>query len=469
MAKISKTIKKLRVAHGLTQDALAEKLFVARQTVSSWENDRTQPDVEMLKMMSDVFGVTIEELIYGEKRRTDPNAENDKARKILTIVFAALASVLVGSGLVLIFITGWQNFPVYLKTVFAFVPMLAGQAAVLYTYLKRRESAAWREGASVLLCAAVAGTVAMVDGIYNLSSDFLDCVLIDALLILPVIYLLDAAAPLIFCYVSAIYYGFHITEYYGLPLLLVIPLLCLPGLGYVIMNRKKTDDARHIYTVWLSVGAAVTVAVLSSTSIGSVAAITAAFLAVYALDRKTYRYYPFRTAGIVSTAVISAIAVYGWEPANYYLYFNKDYKLDIPAIISSCIIVIAAAICVIIGRGSFKKDIPKIVFCSSAALCAGIEFLPIDNNSQWISTILFGLTVVQAIALIIKGSKELKFIPLNAGLILIGVLLAYIIIDFEISMLGMGLIFVALGAILFLINFKTAKKVQTEKEVDAHA
>ena len=71
MAKVSKNIKKFRTDNGLTQDALAEKINVTRQTVSSWENGRTQPDIEMLEILSQVFSVGIEELIYGEKNKVE--------------------------------------------------------------------------------------------------------------------------------------------------------------------------------------------------------------------------------------------------------------------------------------------------------------------------------------------------------------------------------------------------------------
>lgn len=480
MSKVSKTIKKLRVAQGLTQDALAEKLFVARQTVSSWENDRTQPDIEMLKMLSDIFGVSVEELIYGEKRRTDPNAENDKTRKILTTVFAVLASALVGVGLVLIFVAGWENFPIALKTVFAFVPMLAGQAAALYTYIKRRNSVSWREGASVLMLAGIAGTVAMIDSIFSLKSDFLDCMLIDALLILPVIYLLDVAAPLVFYYATALYYGFSLADMHGWPMLFLALVLLLPGLGYVILNRKKTEDMRHIYTVWLTVCSAAVFAALCSNSISEsffnfFVIITMAFIGIYALDREERRNYPFKTIGSLGTAVISAIAVYQWQPVNpdYYLYdWRSTKQYNTGDIVLFLIIAVLCVACIIIGRNTFKGDIPKIIFCLSAALCAVTEFYSIIFglvNTTPIYIILFALTFVQAISLVIKGTKELSFIPLNAGLIIIGVLLFYIIYGFEVEMFGIGMIFVVLGAILFFINYRTAKKVRIKKETENNA
>ena len=65
---IAKNLVNLRKKHNMTQNELAEKLFVTRQTVSGWENDRTQPDVEMLCKISEVLEVSVEDLIYGEKR-----------------------------------------------------------------------------------------------------------------------------------------------------------------------------------------------------------------------------------------------------------------------------------------------------------------------------------------------------------------------------------------------------------------
>ena len=84
MAKVSKNIKKLRTDKKLTQDALAEKINVTRQTISSWENGRTQPDIDMLELLSSALEVGIEEIIYGEKRNIGLEPpENDKRKQKL--------------------------------------------------------------------------------------------------------------------------------------------------------------------------------------------------------------------------------------------------------------------------------------------------------------------------------------------------------------------------------------------------
>ncbi len=53
----------LRTRHGLSQDALAKKVFVTRQAVSRWENGETVPNTETLKLLSRLFGVSINTLL----------------------------------------------------------------------------------------------------------------------------------------------------------------------------------------------------------------------------------------------------------------------------------------------------------------------------------------------------------------------------------------------------------------------
>lgn len=64
--ELGKQIKKYRNELGLSQDALAEKIYVSRQTISNWENDKNYPDVNSLVLLSEVFKVSIDNLIKGD-------------------------------------------------------------------------------------------------------------------------------------------------------------------------------------------------------------------------------------------------------------------------------------------------------------------------------------------------------------------------------------------------------------------
>lgn len=68
MTQVHTSIKDLRKENNMTQDQLAERLHVTRQAVSNWENGKTQPDIETLTQLAQVFGVDVERLIYGRAR-----------------------------------------------------------------------------------------------------------------------------------------------------------------------------------------------------------------------------------------------------------------------------------------------------------------------------------------------------------------------------------------------------------------
>ncbi|SFC57758.1 helix-turn-helix domain-containing protein [Ruminococcus albus] len=64
--ELSKTIKRLRTEKGWSQETLAEKAYVSRQTISNWETEKNYPDVHSLLILSDLFGVSLDELIKGD-------------------------------------------------------------------------------------------------------------------------------------------------------------------------------------------------------------------------------------------------------------------------------------------------------------------------------------------------------------------------------------------------------------------
>lgn len=101
---IGSNIKKLRVAQGLTQDQLAERLFVTRQTVSSWERAASRPSLEQLETIAAALGEDVTTLLYGPKPKYRPG----RKRVILAGVLLALAVAAVVLGAVLPpQLTGW--------------------------------------------------------------------------------------------------------------------------------------------------------------------------------------------------------------------------------------------------------------------------------------------------------------------------------------------------------------------------
>ena len=59
-------LKNLRIGNKMTQDELAEKIYVSRTAVSKWETNRGFPSIESLKYLADLFSMSIDELISDE-------------------------------------------------------------------------------------------------------------------------------------------------------------------------------------------------------------------------------------------------------------------------------------------------------------------------------------------------------------------------------------------------------------------
>ena len=79
MMEFNEKLQELRKRKGLTQEELAEKLFVSRTAISKWESGRGYPNIESLKAISKFFSVTIDDLLSGEEVLTI--AEEDGRQK----------------------------------------------------------------------------------------------------------------------------------------------------------------------------------------------------------------------------------------------------------------------------------------------------------------------------------------------------------------------------------------------------
>ena len=74
---MGKFIAALRQAKGLTQKELGDMLYVSNKAVSRWETDECTPDLNLIPAIADIFGVTCDELLRGERRQSGEQAANE--------------------------------------------------------------------------------------------------------------------------------------------------------------------------------------------------------------------------------------------------------------------------------------------------------------------------------------------------------------------------------------------------------
>lgn len=91
--EIGKQIKKYRSEFSLSQEEFANKIYVTRQTVSNWENDKSYPDINSLVLMAEVFGVSLDSLVKGDIEKMNEKIKKEdidylnKANRRLTLSF----------------------------------------------------------------------------------------------------------------------------------------------------------------------------------------------------------------------------------------------------------------------------------------------------------------------------------------------------------------------------------------------
>ena len=85
------TLQKLRREKGLTQQELAERLFVSRTAVSKWESGRGYPNIDSLKALAACFSVTVDQLLSGDRLLSIAEEERQQTRRIFRgTVFGSL-------------------------------------------------------------------------------------------------------------------------------------------------------------------------------------------------------------------------------------------------------------------------------------------------------------------------------------------------------------------------------------------
>ena len=89
--EFNEKLQQLRTGKNLTQEQLAEQLYVSRTAISKWESGKGYPNIESLKCISKFFSVTIDELLSGEELITLAETENrSNLKKIYSFIYGIL-------------------------------------------------------------------------------------------------------------------------------------------------------------------------------------------------------------------------------------------------------------------------------------------------------------------------------------------------------------------------------------------
>ena len=150
---ISKEIKKQRTRLSLSQEELAEKVYVTRQTISSWENDKSYPDVHSLILLSNTFEITIDQLVKGDWLEMERIIEKDDVRKIKQFTTIAIICFIVS---IILFPLSWFLGSIILGVITGLIYVIGFSFGIKGIKIKKRydlqtyrELVAFKKGATL--------------------------------------------------------------------------------------------------------------------------------------------------------------------------------------------------------------------------------------------------------------------------------------------------------------------------------
>lgn len=151
--ELGRQIKKYRNEISLSQDALAEKIYVSRQTISNWENDKSYPDVKSLVLLSEVFHVSLDQLIKGdvEMMREQINEEDRAKFEHLSQMFTVMFFVAMVTPIPLVHFLSYVGMGIWfiISGVTMYVAILVEKEKKKFDVQTYREIIAFTEGKSL--------------------------------------------------------------------------------------------------------------------------------------------------------------------------------------------------------------------------------------------------------------------------------------------------------------------------------
>ena len=133
--EIGKKLKDARMRSGFTQECVAEKVNVSRQTISNWENEKSYPDIISVIELSNLYSISLDELLKGDEKMMEHLEESTNVvkstRKLIGVILLNIITVI-------LLITLSMFLPdrsYYLLVVFCLA--IASSSVLLYQMIKR--------------------------------------------------------------------------------------------------------------------------------------------------------------------------------------------------------------------------------------------------------------------------------------------------------------------------------------------
>ena len=133
--EIGKKLKDARMKSGFTQETVAEKIHVSRQTISNWENEKSYPDIISVIALSDFYSISLDDLLKGDREMME---HLEECTNVVKSTQKLIGAIILNAVTVILLIALSMFLPdksYYLLVVFCLVIM--SSSVLLYQIIKR--------------------------------------------------------------------------------------------------------------------------------------------------------------------------------------------------------------------------------------------------------------------------------------------------------------------------------------------
>lgn len=413
-------------------------------------------------MLGEIEKWQSEEIINTEtaeilRKRYEPK----KNTSFLIILFSVIGTLFIGMGVILIGANNWwYRLPVAMRTVIAFLPLIASQALAVYVFKRRMDSTALREGSAILNMAGVFSSIAIVGQIFHLPGDFTNYIFICGILSMPTMLVMNAVSPLIIYYWTVLNGGLCLGNEWELSGTLIFFAV---GACFAVYNFRS-ENGKSVYLSWLTLVSGF-ILLISSSIMGDADPMLilfsyfALFLSISPLWEKAGQ--SFRITGTLGTLILLAICTYSWCWE-----FTPDFDDMTAAFITAVLVAGALYFAFADYRKNRKLNILLAAGIFAIAmrtvwLCAGLT----DSTSAVVFSVLFNMVMfASGIYFIWDGTKNVNLVSANVGMVTVCTWLIMRFFDSDMSLAVRGVAFLVLGVGFLLFNLRLIKIKKNTKE-----
>lgn len=398
---------------------------------------------------------------YGEIKSAGKTA-------VTPVILGASGALLIGLGIILLLAHNWEQLSRFTRAFLSLLPLLAAQGLALWVILKRPGSAALKEATAVFLSLMAGASIALISQTYNIPGDYGTFVLTWSLLIIPVVYLMQASLP-------AAIYLIGITVWSGscwednARAILFWPLAAVVIPHYIWALRREIYGIRTILLTFVTIFC---VSFAAGFSLGRtwpdswIIIFPALYYIFYSLGClkiegiTTAWQRPMRFMGTIGLLLLAFQFTFSstWQyadavsPGSYAAISGINVWTD--HIITAAIVGIS----VVLLYGNLKRKNWEAAALGALPLLSIAGYL-IGERSAVLPLAVFNIyLLILGISRIVSGARNNNPAVINTGMLIMAVLIAARFFDSDINFIIKGSVFIAVGIGFLAVNLALARR-----------